>query len=153
MEKAISTITVMPYSKAERKDYVNTVISELKAGFIEEKDFILKLQSAIKTMEEIKSHPEVRDLIRESVKKENSEKYDISVGKIELAEVGIKYDYSNCNDIEIEELFKAQKEINKKLKERQNFLKAVKGDVYGSDGVQLFPPSKESTSSFKVTLK
>jgi hypothetical protein len=79
--------------------------------------------------------------------------------KFTLAEVGTAYDFSNCNDPELIELEAKAKEANEALKQRKEFLKTVhpvkgekKVDEETGEEYFIWPPSKTSKSSFKVSL-
>jgi hypothetical protein len=78
--------------------------------------------------------------------------------KIELAETGTKYDYSKCEDLILQRLEQKAESAANELKERQDFLKTVpvKGvsiiDEETGETFTVFPPSKTSNSSYKVTL-
>ena len=76
--------------------------------------------------------------------------------KFEIAETGTAYDFSKCNDPELAELEARVEEYKKKLKERQELLKAVPASGmeirFGDELVTVYPPSKSSKSSFKVSL-
>jgi hypothetical protein len=81
----------------------------------------------------------------------------------ELAETGTKYDYSVCGDPIWNRLTSEVETLKEKLKEREVYLKTIKkvtpvGNVLDNDtselheNVELYPPVKTSTSSFKQTL-
>jgi hypothetical protein len=78
--------------------------------------------------------------------------------KFTLAEVGTAYDFSQCNDIELEKLESKAKEAADMVKVRKEFLKTVPPsgllvtDKETGDTYEVFPPAKSSKSSFKVTL-
>lgn len=79
--------------------------------------------------------------------------------KFETSETGVKYDYTNCGD-KIWDALVAQKEtLEETIKEREKFLKTIpyEGlptfDEKSGETSTLFPPSKVSTSTVKVTLK
>jgi len=73
--------------------------------------------------------------------------------KLEVAESGIKFDYSNDSDWC--ELKEKEDAIKAELKVCEFFLKAVKPNtvVNPETGEYLSPPIRTSTTSLKVTLK
>jgi len=117
-------------------------------------DVMSKMEFLIK---EIKSNKEFIESARNEVEKWGKE-YKSSTGtKIELAEVGTKYDYINCNDVQLNKLLTDQEFIEFQIKERQTFLKSLPTEgleTITSEGevIKLFPPTKTSTSSIKTTL-
>lgn len=137
----------------------NTVQEVLEAGRP------LEMAEALSSMElylkEIRADKKFVDYVREEVGK--VDKYTSKSGaKIELAEVGTKYDYSKCADPLYDQLYDHLQEcltlLNEKIKIRETFLKSLPiegllvteeetGETY-----KIYPPSKSSTSSYKVTL-
>ncbi len=122
---------------------------------------ILQVAEALSAMEnftkEIKDNDRFKDYVREEAGKSPKGFISNSGAKIELAEVGTRYDYSNCNDPEWFEL-KTKKDCAEMiLDRREKFLKTVplSGlDIisYDGEGIKVYPPSKTSTSSYKITL-
>ena len=122
---------------------------------IEVIDVISKMEYLIK---EIRSNKDFIEFIRGYISLEGKEVTTSSGSKIELAEVGVKYDYSNCGDLMLNELNEQKETIEAAIKERQIFLRSIpiEGmDIVTIHGelVKIYPPSKSSTSSFKVTIK
>ncbi|CAB4126229.1 hypothetical protein UFOVP153_19 [uncultured Caudovirales phage] len=121
---------------------------------------ILDAAKSIAQMEEllkqIKGNKDLKNAIRDEVAKYGKE-YKSDTVKIELAEVGTKYDFSQCGDSELKDLYETLEQIKAKVEEREKFLKnlPLSGlDVITDDGevVHVYPPSKSSTSSYKVTI-
>lgn len=123
---------------------------------------ILQAAEAISAMEafikEVKSDKRYTEYVREEVEKHGKAFSSPSGTKIELAETGTKYDFSKTNDFILPELQKQAEELESKIKERETFLRGlpVEGvEVLAENSgevVRIFPPSKTSTSSYKVTL-
>jgi hypothetical protein len=68
----------------------------------------------------------------------------------------VKYDYSGCGDIQWEMMDAEMKGLKDRITEREKFLKnlPLEGiEVRHEDQlIHVYPPSKSSTSSFKITL-
>lgn len=154
MELQLSTSTL---TKPEIKTLAEKKVDELleNGGVLEFAEKCSAIESFIK---DIRSDKRYVDYVREEAGK-YPKGYASPLGtKIELAETGIDYDYSNCGDPVIAELLSQQEELKIKIKERQDFLKTVPISgldtvLDGGEVVKLYPPSKKSTSSFKVTIK
>lgn len=76
--------------------------------------------------------------------------------KFAVREVGVKYDFSVCNDPEWEDITRQIDKLTERRKERETFLKSIKGDMQVADattGEMLNPPAKISTTSVSVTFK
>lgn len=155
MEKAISTITNFVTSKEGITKFVDQCVNEIEAGIIDP----LHMSIYLKTMEKIVEG--IQGKIKSSALSE-AEKYgksfDFRGAKIELAELGTKYDFTNCQDKVWEELDKQTKDIAEKKKERETMLKTVRDsmalvDEETGETWKVFPPIKSSTSGIKITIK
>ena len=77
---------------------------------------------------------------------------------IQIKETGVKYDFSVCNDPVYERLVEERKIIDEQCKEREKYLKTLSKskteiDEDTGDIFQLFPPAKQSTTSYSITFK
>ena len=109
-----------------------------------------------KFIEEVRSSKAFTDYIREEVSKNGKEITNSSGAKIELAEVGTKYDFSQCGDPLLPQLMAKFETAKAMLDERKSYLKSIPSagiDVLIEDEVvKLYPPSKSSSSTYKITL-
>lgn len=72
--------------------------------------------------------------------------------------VGVRYDYSNCNDPEWDTLTDQINSLDKRRKEREKYLKLITSpkteiDVETGDIFEIEPPIKSGSLSIKLTLK
>lgn len=121
----------------------------------------LQVAEALTAMEtfckEVKDTKAFKDYVREEASKSPKGFISNSGAKIELTEVGTSYDFSGCNDgllLTLEEELKQKADL---LDERKKFLKTVPAsglDLVTPDGevIKIYPPTKTSTSSYKITL-
>lgn len=106
----------------------------------------------------MKSDKRFTDYVREETGKHPKGFTANSGAKIELSEVGSSYDFSQCGDVVLEMLEADFYKAENNLKERKEFLKKVPiagVDVivpYSGEVIKVYPPSKSSTSSYKITL-
>ena len=76
-----------------------------------------------------------------------------------IKEVGSKADYSNCGDLELNELMAQAEVLKAKIESRQETLKhlplsgMLTTDEKTGDTYKIYPPSKKSTTSVSVSLK
>jgi hypothetical protein len=73
-------------------------------------------------------------------------------------ELGVKWDYSNCNDPELTKLQQAFNESKKALEDRQKYLKTLKKsqtivDEDSGEIVTIYPPVKTSTLGYSCEVK
>lgn len=155
MESTLSTINLMPLGKEQIQDFANKTIEEVKAGNIN----ALELKAKLKAIEQS------IDLIDKGTKEEQSKemgKYGKSAEllgfRIEQAELGVKYNYSECGDVEWLEIDKKLAELNESKRKREQMLKTLTKPVtVASDSTgeiyTIHPPIKTSTTGLKFTLK
>lgn len=143
-------------TKTQLKIISNNMVADIlnNGNVIESADAISKMEMLIK---EIKGNAEWIDYLREEVAKSGASVTTSSGTRIELAEVGVKYDYSVCQDDMLIDLLHQQEQIDTLVKDRQTFLKTipVSGlDIVTTEGEvkKIYPPSRSSTSSIKTTI-
>lgn len=138
---------------ASSKNLVDTILET--GNVIEVAEAISGMEQFLK---EVKGDERFVAYLREEVAKFGKVTTRPSGAKIELAETGTKYDYSKTDDFILPDLQKQSDELAEKIKARQGFLKAIPVEgmelLNESSGemVRVYPPSKTSTSSYKVTL-
>jgi hypothetical protein len=97
---------------------------------------------------------EVQDAATREAGAYGEKSFSIQGAKIEMAEVGVTYDYSH--DEEWSTLQNIITEVKAKQKERENFLRALKQPMQAlsehGEVLTIQPPVKKSTTSLKVTL-
>jgi hypothetical protein len=120
----------------------------------------LKVGEALSAMEafikEIKGDDRFKDYVREECAKYPKGYISPSGAKVELAETGTKYDFSKCDDPIYEMYSQKLLSVQNSLKEREAFLKTVPLEGleirFEDELIRVFPPSKSSISSYKITL-
>jgi hypothetical protein len=155
METAISTLSQLPETKQQIETFAHSLEQGLNNGQIIASD-LLRFQKAMeKVFEKIKP-----TLIENALNEISQyEKNTIIKGsEFSIVEAGVKYDYSNCNDLEYNTLNTQLEALKSTLKDRETFLKSIKhplqmidensGEVY-----IIYPPKKSSTTTLKVTFK
>jgi len=156
MKLATTTdLSLFETTKAERQDFAQSVVNNLKEGLSDP----LKVHLQVKCMEDlikqITSHPDYKDLTLDEAAK-YGKSFEMHNAKFEVKEMGVKYDYSNCGDPIYNRLAEELAELEKKVKDRQAFLKAVQPGtelLIEDEVIVLYPPVKTSTTSITVNLK
>lgn len=123
---------------------------------------VIEAAEALTVMEnfikELRTNKQFTDYVRDEISK-NGKEIETNSAKLELIESGVKYDYSQCGDVIYERLSQQLESIQADLKDREKFLKSLpaaglpviseeSGELY-----TIYPPSKSSTSTYKITLK
>jgi len=155
METAISTLSQLPETKQQIETFAYSLEQGLNNGQIIASD-LLRFQKAMeKVFEKIKPTLIENALNEISQYEKNSV---IKGSEFSIVEAGVKYDYSNCNDLEYNMLNTQLEALKSTLKDRETFLKSIKeplqmideasGEVY-----TICPPKKTSSTTLKVTFK
>lgn len=114
------------------------------------------LSAMIEFVETVKKDDRFKNYVREEAGKTPKGFISNSGAKIELAETGTAYDFSKCDDPTLVNLEEKLKKITDEVKARKDFLKTVPLSgmevLIDDELVKVYPPSKTSTSSYKITL-
>jgi hypothetical protein len=155
MESAISLFKQLPETKQQIKDYSRLIKESVLNGEVEPLQFAAIISALEQLFKGLKSDVLIKDVILEEAEKYGSKTIDKENVKFQIKEVGVKYDFTNCDDNEYDLLCDRIAELSAAKKERENFLKSItpEMEVYGSDGTQLKPAIKSSTTSVAVILK
>ena len=139
--------TTMPV-KANTDILANELTDGVASGFVNPLEFLVKIEFLTKVLEQAKK--QVKDLAVQSLSSNES----LFGAKIELAETGVKYDYSQSESwqsikAQIEPLETELKAIEEQIKMAT---KIGKSFVDESTGELISPVQKTSTASIKITL-
>jgi hypothetical protein len=155
METAISTLSQLP----ETKQQIETFAYSLEQGLINGQIIASDLLRFQKAMEKV--FDKIKPTLIENALNEisNFEKNPIIKGsEFSIVEAGVKYDYSDCNDLEYNSLSIQLEALKSTLKDRETFLKSIKQpmqmiDENSGEVFTIYPPKKSSTTTLKVTFK
>lgn len=154
------TQSIEIFEQGLTKEDIPGVVNALVESVLE-KGNPLEVAESIKVMEEIiegvKKDKRYKSYSLDELAKYGKAGYTSPRGvKIEQFEAGTKYDYSQCGDEYLAELYDQQKSLEARVKEREAFLKTVTGSglniLRGDELITVYPPSKTSTTTYKVTL-
>ena len=139
--------TTMPV-KANINILANELTDGVASGFVNPLEFLVKIEFLTKVLEQAKK--QVKDLAVQSLSSNES----LFGAKIELAETGVKYDYSQSESwqsikAQIEPLETELKAIEEQIKMATKIGKSI---VDESTGELISPVQKTSTASIKITL-
>ena len=134
-------------------DLVNNFKSEFIDAGSKKFDYWLNIKMLEKAIKDILNDKNIKRSFLNEAEKEGIRSFDKIGAKWQIVETGVKYDYSVCDDNELNDLLEQQKVIDAKVKERQEFLKTIKGEVFDSNGIRLNPPIKISETIVKCEIK
>lgn len=144
-------------TKADRELFVQAVLDAVEHGAVD----LLKLHTNIKNAEHviklISDCPSYKTALLADVTRAGKG-YVAYNTRFETKETGVKYDYTVCNDPQMNELMTQFADIEKKMKAREAYLKGVPAegivvvDENTGETLRVYPPNKMSTTSVAVTL-
>lgn len=158
MEQITTTgvLALFETTKEQRQSFVNDIIERVREGQADPLQVQLQLKCAEEIIEKVTSNKDYKRELIDAADK-HGKSFSFQNAKFQRKETGVKYDYSVCNDRQINELLQMQQEIEVKLKERQDFLKSLpeQGIEIRVDDelVTIYRPAKSSTTTIAVTLK
>lgn len=154
-----SILSLFETNKEQRQSFTLGVIDALQSGEVDP----LKVHLQVKCMESIikllNENTIYKKSILDAAEKYGEKSFEFMNSKVEIKEMGTKYDYSQCGDTVWEMLEQKASSAASDLKERETFLKTVpsKGlqvlDELTGEMITVYPPSKSSTTSVAITLK
>jgi hypothetical protein len=145
-------------TKEERTQLVREIFDEVLNGRINPLELHLRLKSAEEVIKQLTGmEPYKAILLDECLKFGKS--FNYQTAKIDIREVGVKYDYSGCGNSQLTELYEKQAAIAEHIKAREAYHRSLP-----TSGIQAlnpatgevetqYPPIKTSTTSVAVTLK
>lgn len=149
-------ISVPVNRKEQIESAAATVIEQINNGLVNPLLTLANIKSWEKVFEKIKEDVIVNAL-RESEKYPEKEILEYGV-KFEKMEAGVSYDYKSCNHPAYERLCNQIEELNVKKKQMETMLRSIDDhatliDEATGEVVTIYPPSKKSTTTIKVTIK
>ena len=150
MENALSTLSVMPENKAEIKTFVASFVEAAKNGYNEPLEVLKKLKILEEVAKQCKS--ELKEFF-ENESDNYSETTIEAFGCKFTKSNRTTYDFSVCNDSELEIRYKALEQAKEAVKERETMLNTLKTETVSMEtGEVIHPPAKTTNSILSVTL-
>jgi hypothetical protein len=146
-QTAISTLSILPSTKAQRQSFVEMAVNEILSGDINPLNVELTLKSAIDTLEEIRKNNRVKSLVMSEADKYSEKTF--SVGNFRITKTSKSTnDFSGC-DPHLDSLYFQMEQLKAQIKARESL---VKTGVDSSTG-EVFKPVKTTVNDFlKIEL-
>lgn len=144
--------TVLP-TKGNAETLGKLIASDACSGFTDPLQTIVRLDAIIAACESAKKA--LSERVLSELDKHPDGKAEELGAAIQRTEVGVKYDYSK--DAKWAQVNREIEILNKERKDREAFLKALSKPIMETDmetgeTFEAEPPTKTSTTSFKITL-
>ena len=145
-------------TKEQRSQLVREIFDEVLNGRVNPLELHLRLKSAEEVIKQLTGLEPYKAILLDEAQR-YGKSFNYQTAKIDIREVGVKYDYSGCGDSELDALYKAHQATAERIKVVETYLKGLP-----AAGVQVlnpetgeverhYPPAKTSTTSVAVTLK
>lgn len=149
----LDTTSFLKLSKSDLKERASSAIQAVKDGWvdaIEASIMIKKTEEVLGFMKE-----EIKSLALSEMTEKSRSEYGVDITKSML---GVKYDFSVCNDSQWNELNEQMVALDKLKKEREKFLKSLtkKTTVVNeetSEIEEIYPPVKTGTEGLTLKVK
>lgn len=153
-----SALALFHTTKDERSFFVRDVIKQVKEGNEDPEKVLIYLKCMEEIIKSITQNEEFKSIVVTEAERWGK-KHERFNATLEVREMGVKYDYSKCGDLELLELYTEQDRIKEEIKKREQFIKTI--PIEGIEVIQsetgeithIYPPSKSSTTTVVVTLK
>ena len=158
-------------TKEQRSEVVLEMMNEVLNGRVNPLELHLRLKAAEEVIKALTSMPAYKGILLDEAAK-YGKSFQYQTAKVEVKEVGVKYDYSVCGCSQLNELYVQAADIDSKIKALESYLKALptggivcmlqtrtlddEGKVtidYTGEVETHYPPAKTSTTSVAFTLK
>jgi len=150
-------LSLFQTTKAERTTFIADVMGRIENGTADPVKVHLQLKAMEEIVKTLTTNESYKTHLIDAAEK-NGKKFMAFNAEFSIKEMGQKYDFTYCGDVELLEFYTQQEKLKYLIKELEDFLKKV--PVSGmqkvtetGEVITLFPPSKTSTTTVAVTLK
>lgn len=155
-QTATEYLTLGPSTQTSIDVFSDGVIESVQKGEVNPLTVLIQLRAIAQASERILK--EINDNLLTEADKYPGNEFEYAGNKLTKAEHGTKYDYAATGDPVYVQRLKIVQEATEQLKERENFLKAVKAtfsllDEGTGEVVQIHPPTKTSKSGLNVSIR
>ncbi len=146
-------LKTIPTNKRDATRMAAMVITSILDGDVNPLETDIKLRFLEELIKRVRTNVNIKEAILEEAEK-YPEKTFIEYGaEITKSNLGVKYDFSQCQDSKHVALLDQIAELTDAKKKREAFLKGIDGETADPDtGEVIYPPIKTSTSGVKVKL-
>lgn len=154
-----SILSLFQTDKSQRESFASDIVQRIDNGEVDPLIVHLQLKCMEDIIKVINSNSSYKNAILEASQQQGQKTFQFHNSKFEIKEVGVKYDFSKCEDIVLAKLHKQLEDLSAEVKARETMLKTVseKGmivtDPETGETFTVYPPAKSSTTSVAVTLK
>ena len=148
------------FDALNNKEKVQAIAKDVRMKILDGEINPLDAAVVMKAMDEFVKHLRSNELVQDAIIEE-VEKYgkvaEHNGATIQIKEVGTTYDFSVCNDPQLDILRTHAEDINAQIKQREAFLKCINGTetIVNSETGEVYTinqPVKKSKTGYSITL-
>lgn len=154
-----SILSLFQTDKSQRESFASDIVQRIDNGDVDPLLVHLQVKCMEDVIKAITGNNNYKNAVLEASQQQGQKSFQFHNSKFEIKEVGVKYDFSKCEDVVLAKLHKQMEELSAEVKARETMLKTVseKGmivtDSETGETFTVYPPAKSSTTSVAVTLK
>lgn len=147
-----------PKNKFDQQMLANDIILPVIEGEVNPIETYIKARSMQEALKIVTDDDRIKDLVITEVEKYGN-KAEFNSANLQVKDVGVKYDYSVCNDQIYTDLLYMLNDIKEQIKIREKFLSKVPSEgatiVYEQTGEvrTIYPPIKQGSQGITITFK
>lgn len=152
-------LSTLPLNGKDIKEMAADIVVAIAEGEVSALKVAQQISAMEKIVKAVKDDAVYKRVVLSEAEKENDRTFLKFGAQFQIKEVGVKYDYSGCGDVVYNELQDELKELQSRIKQREEMLKGMpatgtlvvneeSGEMY-----TIYPPAKSSTTSVTVIIK
>lgn len=147
----------IPFTKENQKATAQSLVAKVVGGDADPITVFSTIKAMVECLTIFLKSKEVVDATINACEKYGKNGANYNGANLCIAEAGVKYDFSTCNDPEWNDLAKQKAELEAKLKARETFLRGIPGkqtilDEETGEVSTIYAPAKTSSTTVKVTF-
>lgn len=150
-----SLLAILPNTKDEIISFSQKLLTQIEDGDIDPLKVHIQLKAIETVIKNVNDNNFYKAAIRTGAEAYGAKQFPAFGAKVELAEVGTKYNFENCGHTVYNDLCSKIKQLEAEKKEIETLLKAITKPtpmILEGEAVEVFPPVKTSTSSIKISF-
>ena len=147
-----------PKNKIDQQMLANDIILPVIEGEVNPIDAFVKAKALQDALKIVTDDDRIKDLVITEVEKYGN-KTDYNSASLQIKEVGVRYDYTVCNDQIYNDLIFMLNDIKEQIKLREKYLSGIPSEgttiVYEQTGEvrTIYPPIKQGSQGITITFK
>lgn len=151
--EVINPNSLLSLNKSDIKTLAKSAVLSVTDGWLDPLDALITIRKTKEFLDAMEE--DIKPIANDQTISKGYSKYNVDIAQEML---GVKYDYSECNDEEWNKLNDEMKALKKKITKRETFLKSIEGSLEVVDTVTgethtIYPPIKSGALGLKLTVK